>query len=113
MIGGGGGFAAGGPFGAGIGTAVGAAAGATAPRLVGRAATSAIGRSYLANQLATPIIENLRPGQAAIAAPALAAINQPSVADLLQNKKRSDVTKLLLELAARKGSVADLLSAGR
>jgi hypothetical protein len=46
----------------------------------------------------------------ALAARTALVAAQPTVADLLSKRRRGDVTNLLLELAARKSSVADLLS---
>jgi hypothetical protein len=47
-------------------TAAGFLAGALLPRAAGRAATSPVGRRYLANQLAAPAINRMNPSQAAL-----------------------------------------------
>lgn len=64
LLGGGAAYSAGGgdPVTAGIGAVV----GAMLPRGIGRAATSRAGRTYLGNQAATPVLNNLTPGQAAV-----------------------------------------------
>lgn len=58
------------------GTMAGMIAGALLPRAVGRAATSRVGRTYLANQRAAPILENMDPGRAAMVAALLASQQQ-------------------------------------
>lgn len=64
MVGGAGGYSAGGgdPVMGGIGAVV----GALLPRGIGRAATSHAGRTYLGNQAAVPAMANLTPGQTAV-----------------------------------------------
>lgn len=57
-------------------TGLGFLAGALLPRGIGRAATSRAGRAYLANQVATPMAQNLTPAQSAIANALLASRQQ-------------------------------------
>lgn len=54
----------------------GAVLGAMLPRGIGRAATSRAGRAYLGNQAATPMLNNLTPGQAAVVDALMAAQQQ-------------------------------------
>jgi hypothetical protein len=72
------GGAAGGAAGGGDPTATiaGILAGAVLPRAVGRAATTNVGRAYLGNQTAAPMLNNLTPGQSAVTDALLAAQQQ-------------------------------------
>lgn len=57
-------------------TAAGFLIGALAPRAVGRAATSRVGRAYLGNQSAAPMLNNMSPGEAAVVNALMAAQQQ-------------------------------------
>jgi hypothetical protein len=65
---------AGGPAGAGLGAAAAAAAG---PAAAGRLLMSRPAQAYLGNQVATPMLNNLNPRQAAVIDALLAAQQQP------------------------------------
>lgn len=58
------------------GTMAGMIAGALLPRAIGRAATSRVGRAYLANQTATPMLNAADPRTAAVVAALMAAEQQ-------------------------------------
>ncbi len=71
--------AGGGPAGAGLGAAAAAAAG---PAVAGRALMSRPAQAYLGNQVATPMLRNLNPRQAAVIDALLAAQQQPQRLEL-------------------------------